>query len=210
MKIYNPYTGWKLIQEAKKIKVRYNGEALEYYGITLEELYLKKLPHFLSKIDEINGDFICSHNNLTSLKNCPKIIKGEFDCSHNKLTSLEHCPTMYIYSYFNCSVNNLTSLKYCPKEIKGDFICSHNKLTSLKYCPTVKQGEFDCAFNKLTSLKYCQEIIEGDFTCSGNPLTTLESCPKKVKGYFFGTNIGFSQKEIRKYCKVNVNNIYVS
>ena len=38
---------------------------------------------FRIKINKIKGDFYCSHNKLTSLEFCPKIVKGSFYCYNN-------------------------------------------------------------------------------------------------------------------------------
>jgi hypothetical protein len=34
---------------------------------------------------QIAGTFNCSHNNITTLRGCPKIIFWDFNCSDNKL-----------------------------------------------------------------------------------------------------------------------------
>ena len=65
--------------------------------------------------------FYCYRNNLTTLENCPKIIKNR---------------------YFSCFDNQLTSLKGCSKIINGDFDCEGNKLTSLEDFPRIVNGNF--------------------------------------------------------------------
>ena len=78
--------------------------SLDFEGdVNLDNLKLKELPDL--NINKVNGYFNCSHNKLTSLKGCPKIVNG----------------------YFSCSSNNLTSLEGCPREINGDFYCENNK-----------------------------------------------------------------------------------
>jgi hypothetical protein len=37
------------------------------------------------KFGEVKGEFSCSYNNLTTLKNCPDFISGSFYCSYNNL-----------------------------------------------------------------------------------------------------------------------------
>jgi hypothetical protein len=83
------------------------------------------------KFGKITGDFKCSCNNLTSLKNCPDYVGGQFNCSNNKLTSLKYCPS-YVGGYFNCSFNKLSSLQYCPSYVGFIFNCYGNRLSNIK------------------------------------------------------------------------------
>jgi len=85
-----------------------------------------EIPEWLKNV-EIKGSFICSHNKLTLLKNCPQNIGEDFSCSSNKLTSLEGCPEN-IGGDFRCVNNKLTSLEGCPENIVGDFCCYNNKI----------------------------------------------------------------------------------
>ena len=60
-------------------------------------------------INTINGYFVCSNKNLTSLVGAPKNIGMDFSCSSNFLTSLEGAPES-VGQYFRCS-NNPSLLK---------------------------------------------------------------------------------------------------
>jgi hypothetical protein len=76
----------------------------------------KKLTKLPLKFGEVDGDFFCSNNNLTTLEGAPKEVSGSFICN----------------------INNLITLEGVPKEIGGDFLCYTNKLTTLEHFPNVK------------------------------------------------------------------------
>jgi hypothetical protein len=115
--------------------------------LDLSYLNLTKLPEILKDIS-VDRNFDCSHNNLTSLENCPKTVGGSFYCGHNKLTSLDGA-TEYVGSSFYCSYNNLTSLTGAPKSVGRDFGCSYNLLTSLTGAPKSVGRDFYCRNNNV-------------------------------------------------------------
>jgi hypothetical protein len=45
----------------------------------------KNLTEIPVKFGRVKGEFSCSYNNLTTLKNCPDFISGSFYCSNNNL-----------------------------------------------------------------------------------------------------------------------------
>jgi len=94
-------------------------------NIRLSSLEWTEIPEWLKDV-EVNGNFSCSGNKLTTLKNCPKEIGGSFKCARNRLISLEGCPEN-IGGDFDCYYNNLASLEGCPENIGGDFYCYGNK-----------------------------------------------------------------------------------
>jgi hypothetical protein len=47
-----------------------------------------KIPFIPIQFNTINGNFDCSHNNLTSLKGCPFKIKKDFNCHNNDLKDI--------------------------------------------------------------------------------------------------------------------------
>lgn len=145
---------------------------------------LVKDGKFIVPIGIWEGNFNCSHTDLTSLKGAPEVVEGYFDCSHNQLTSLEGAPKK-VGGDFSCSFNKLSSLEGAPREVGGDFKCTFNMLVSLEGAPEVVGGYFDCRENKLTSLKGAPEVVGGNFDCSGNHLTSLEGAPRKVGGDFW-------------------------
>lgn len=111
-----------------------------------------KLP---VKFGEVQGDFLISKMQLTSLKGCPTWVYANFDCSENSLTSLMHAPT-------KCE----------------DFICSRNKLTNLSHAPTVAKL-FDCSYNLLTDLTTCpgaQEVF-----AAYNPFEHFRNTPGNIE-----------------------------
>jgi hypothetical protein len=73
-------------------------------------------------------------------------------------------------------------------------------------------GFFSCSSNLLTSLEGCPKYVGGSFYCDGNELTSLEGCPLDVQGSFYcGDNKKrFTRKDVKKYCKVKGENIYVN
>jgi hypothetical protein len=79
----------------------------------------KGLTELPLTFNRVSGDFDCSHNNLTSLKGCPRWIGRYFSCSNNKLTSLEFSPD-HIGGGFNCEYNDLSD-NYCDTEIGSYF-----------------------------------------------------------------------------------------
>ena len=176
-------------------------------------LYNKNLDYIPVQFGLINGYFICSYNNLTSLEGCPTEVSWDFDCSNNSLTYLEHCPTE-VGGYFDCQNNNLTSLKGCPTKVGGYFDCQNNTLTSLKGCPTEVVRYFSCSNNNLKSLEHCPTEVDRDFYCDNNNLTSLKGCPIEVGGSFVCSNnsLTFLEYSITQvggdfYC---YNNIIVS
>ena len=63
--------------------------------ITIEKKNLNYIPIQFGEVDT----FICSENNLTSLKGCPYKTNIFFSCARNKLTSLQYCPTGNIHTF---------------------------------------------------------------------------------------------------------------
>jgi hypothetical protein len=139
--------------------------------------FLKKNPDIDSWMKENVKDYKKINNKgivyweKSNFDGCPEIIEGDFNCSHNNLTSLIGCPKI-VEGDFSCSYNILTTLEGCPKIVEGDFWCFDNKLTSLEGCPETIEGDFYCSQNNLTSLEGCPEIVEGNFSCRYNPHLT--------------------------------------
>ncbi|MCQ2966842.1 MAG: hypothetical protein MJ250_08945 [Alphaproteobacteria bacterium] len=76
----------------------------------------------ITNLEYEEGDFNCSHNQLTSLKGCPEKIGGEFDCSQNQLTSLEGCPKK-VEGKFSCSGNFfLVDISDLPSKCESIYI----------------------------------------------------------------------------------------
>lgn len=91
---------------------------IDYHGmITFSHTNINNFPDYI-QFNVVDGDFSIQHNNFTTLKGCPKIVKGTFSCSNNLLTSLKYAP-----------------------EYAGQFFCHHNskqftRNEVLKYCKT--------------------------------------------------------------------------
>jgi hypothetical protein len=96
---------------------------------------------------DVNGSVYISN---TSLKEIPiqfNIVNGVFDCSHNELTSLKGCPKEVNGSFY-CYNNKLTSLESGPTEVRGNFDCDNNELTSLDYLSRININSIYSDFPK--------------------------------------------------------------
>ena len=84
---------------------------IDVFGLVdLGGLDLQKLPLVFNRVE---GNFICSYNNLTNLVGSPRYISGDFICAENILSTLVGGPD-YIGGYFDFSYNHISSLKGCP------------------------------------------------------------------------------------------------
>ena len=92
--------------------------------VDLKNLYLKELPEWLIDV-EVEGNFYCHRNRLTSLQGGPKTVGGSFSCDFNRLTSLQGAPET-VGDTFSCSSNKLTTLQGAPKIVEGYFVCRDN------------------------------------------------------------------------------------
>ncbi len=59
-------------------------------SVYMDSMNLTEIP---VKFGEVNRNFVCSDNNLTTLKNSPNYVGRNFYIFRNKLTSLEFLPT---------------------------------------------------------------------------------------------------------------------
>jgi len=75
---------------------------------------LTKLPSILKNVN-VDGNFNCAGNNLTSLENCPKTVSGVFGCSSNFLKSLEGAPK-FVGENFMCRFN---SVKFTEAQVRA-------------------------------------------------------------------------------------------
>lgn len=71
--------------------------------VVLTNSHLSEFPNYI-QFNIVKRDFYCSHNELISLRGCPREVGGKFDCSYNKLTTLEGS----------------------PEKVGGDFDCHNN------------------------------------------------------------------------------------
>lgn len=98
--------------------------------VNMSFMNLRKIPVRFSKC---TSNFICSHNELTTLENTPYTVHGVFNCSFNKLKNLKFGPKLVSKAY-NCSNNELNSLEGSPLRVKV-FNCSFNYLKDLHEAP---------------------------------------------------------------------------
>lgn len=137
------------------------------------------IPLELIKVKEINGDVSLD----LSINNIPEWLKdvkiyGDFYCSYEKLSSLKNCP-QYIESIFNCAFNDLKTLEHGPKYVGRTYNCSHNQLNSIKGCPENINVLFDCSFNNLLNLEGGLKNVNGNLSCYNN-IEILE-LPNSIK-----------------------------
>ena len=78
---------------------------------------MSQLPVQFAQVD---GDFYCSMNKLTSLAGAPSHVGGYFYCYNNKLTSLAGAPSQVGGNFF-CHENPFTSLDGAPRQVGGIF-----------------------------------------------------------------------------------------
>lgn len=131
------------------------------------DLHAKNLDYIPVKFNVVSGNFNCSHNHLTILKNCPEEVQG-FHCGYNRLTTLEFSPKIVTH-YFYCHDNLLTTLKGAPQSVGERFHCSNNQLLNLEFCPKFVGESFYCHCNKLNTMEYIPDSISGEFWCKINP-----------------------------------------
>lgn len=159
--------------------------------VNLGKYYLTEIPEFIKDV-EIRGDLIVNHNNLTSLKNSPRIVMGSFNCHNSKVHTLLGAPDS-VHNFF-CDKNKIESLEGAPSEVTGTFICSNNpSLKTLKGAPTKIGNSFYCNYSGLKSLEFGPTVVgspknkdeDNEYTCSRNKLKNLIGSPKVIYGDFY-------------------------
>jgi hypothetical protein len=139
-----------------KYSRRADGMLVAHGDIKLSQRGLEVLPDFSSVI--VEGNFLCDHNRLTSLKGAPREANG-FWCEHNLLTNLAGA----------------------PEKVARHFFCGNNILASLMGSPETLNGVFHCTDNRLGSLVGGPGFAGEKFFCGRNPLATLEGAPQTPK-----------------------------
>ena len=95
LKLYETFiqTDSEIHKLCKKYKIKnytINNGLVDVDGnVDLSDKKLSKLP---VKFGNINGDFNCHYNQLTSLVGCPKEVGGDFNCSSNNIYRLDFVP----------------------------------------------------------------------------------------------------------------------
>lgn len=87
-------------------------------------IFTNEIPQWMAEV-EVEGDFWCQMNGMTSLKGAPRKVGGRFDCSINDLVSLEGAPE-YVGGHFSSSINKLVNLVGAPKYVGENFYCYAN------------------------------------------------------------------------------------
>ena len=94
-------------------------------------------------IENVNGDFNCSLNNLKSLEGCPKHIEGDFNCSFNFLKDFSFAPE-YVGGLMLCT-NLIFNAKIDVERLNNITFGDQNSIINLH-----KYKEY-LNFNKLDS-----------------------------------------------------------
>lgn len=179
-----------------KLHELFEAEAPEF-----EEGYLTPQPKQMPK-------FSCQSMRLLSLKGSPEEVEANFVASHNRLTSLEGGPT-YVGGSYYCNHNELTTLKGAPKEVGNnpanrswsEFDAGHNRLTSYEGGPAIVDGNVSLRNNKFTNLhnihKHLKQVGEEcQLHLSGNPIKSHMLGLLLIKGL---VNITFDEnKQVAK------------
>jgi Ankyrin repeats (3 copies) len=112
---------WLDSVHVSEYKINDDGTIDTYQRAILQNLNLIQLPEYIQFGKITNGYFSISNNNLITLRGCPQIVdkgdteyNGDFDCSHNNLTSLEFAP-ISITGSFVCNNN---SKEFTKEDIK--------------------------------------------------------------------------------------------
>lgn len=125
-----------------KFKICKNGLIDVYGDVKITNTNRQKLP---LKFGKVTGDFHCSSNLLTTLKNSPYHVGGSFNCKNNKLKSLKYGPK-YVGGDFYASGNILNNLNGCPDKIGG-------KLTICSSLKSIDLGGKNCILKSVTIVK---------------------------------------------------------
>jgi len=97
----------------------YIGKTIKVTGdVNLRNLGLTKIP---INFTEVDGNFYCHENKLSSLEGAPEKVGRDFDCYENKLTSLVGAPKE-VGKNFVCWDNPLKSFEDKPEYIGGKFL----------------------------------------------------------------------------------------
>jgi hypothetical protein len=151
-------------------------EFLDYIGVSNKSTTIKR--HSDDSVS-IFGSVNLMNRNLDELPIKYRFVEGYFMCSHNNLTSLDGAPEE-VGDEFNCSYNNLTNLVGAPKTVGDSFFCNGNQLTNLVGAPKTVGTFFSCTHNNLTSLDGAPEEVGSWFKCSDNTVQFTEQDVRNV------------------------------
>lgn len=157
----------------------------------------ERVDSFHNVFNNVKDDFNCSDHAITTLEKGPYWVGGNYICDHNQLTSLDGCPQI-LHHDFNCRNNLLTSLEGGPTTVGVGYYAAYNKISSLKGLPSKVGETLNLKANDISSLvgihkqlTFCREI---DLTF--NPIVRggiglifidgLKSIRKYVDDPFFG------------------------
>jgi len=123
----------------KQMNIKLLSQEVVNGDLELDESFMDIDPKFV-KLKKVKGDVWLKGGKWAEIPAWLKDVKitGEFRCSCNELTTLKNCPQNIGWSFI-CRYNLLRSLEGCPEFIGGDFFCDNN-LAKLKLPDNVKIG----------------------------------------------------------------------
>ena len=149
----------------------------KFIGIGIDQVCLKYgITNYVIREDckvDVDGDVDLSDKDLTKLPLEFGVVKGRFICSSNNLTTLKGAPEK-VGGGFYCSSNNLTTLEFAPVKVGGGFYCSSNNITTLKGAPEKVGGGFSCYSNNILDVEALVKCnIGGKFYITNNPISNI-------------------------------------
>ena len=148
-------------------------EGIDVHGtVDLSYMGLDKIPFKFGKVD---GDFICSANDLYSLDNCPRSVGLSFYCDNNILRDLVGMPSEIGRSTVVAN-NPLETLKGIPKKLNGSLCVGNTHLTDfLKDGPDEVNGKIDAPQNHFKTVSKPWLIKDCFCNCDLKSLPVIKS-----------------------------------
>jgi hypothetical protein len=98
-------------------------------NVSINRQGIKELP---IQFRNIEGNFNCYSNKLTTLKGCPIRVGGDFVCSWNNLKDLKHSPKIVVGNFY-CHNNELECINDGTSDLFGDFYSDELPISGLVY-----------------------------------------------------------------------------
>ena len=221
-------------QEKEESKVTYSLKQLgiQEYNLTFSDksdtilvdvyedvdLSHKNLSDFPVKFRYIIGNFDCSDNKLTSLKNAPEWIRGDFDCSNNRLVSLG-IESLYVEGNLYCFNNPLLASLATNSQMNNiEGVSSlHPNLSPSEFVETynlVIFGEIRCKHPKNLYIENHNEIYNAHKKFLLSKIISQNKIPRYLYKYYQLNKLPFQTPEelINTYTKRTLtdNELYFS
>lgn len=131
-------------------------------------------------------------------------VNGDFDCRFNKITSLEGSPISC--KCFYISNNQITDLKGSPIKVSR-FLGGNNLLKSLENGPRICEHDYNVSECQLISLKGIPQRIDGYFGFDSNNIHTLDFLieSSKLNSLKENSHISMGGNPIYNLCKLFID-----